>query len=52
MVLKLAVKRNVIRFPSDFMFELTENETNTLVSQNVIPSKKQLGGAQPLVRLR
>ena len=46
--LKQAVKRNPARFPSDFMFELSENEIEALVSQSVIPSKKQLGGAKPL----
>jgi len=45
--LKQAVKRNIERFPSDFMFELSEDEINSLVSQNVIPSKGQLGGAVP-----
>jgi len=45
--LKQAVKRNMERFPSDFMFELNEDEMNKLVSQNVIPSKGQLGGAVP-----
>ena len=35
------------RFPEDFMFELTDDEMNTLVSQNVIPSKKHFGGAIP-----
>jgi hypothetical protein len=45
--LKQAVKRNMERFPSDFMFELNEDEMNNLVSQNVIPSKGQLGGAVP-----
>ncbi|HIJ89065.1 MAG TPA: ORF6N domain-containing protein [Desulfuromonadales bacterium] len=39
--LKQAVKRNLARFPADFMFELTENEVESLVSQSVIPSKKQ-----------
>ena len=29
------------------MFELTNNEMNSLVSQNVIPSKSYLGGAVP-----
>ena len=46
--LKQAVKRKPARFPSDFMFELSENEIEALVSQSVIPSKKQLGGAKPL----
>jgi len=45
--LKQAVKRNLDRFPLDFMFELNDEEINSLVSQNVIPSKKQLGGAIP-----
>ena len=45
--LKQAVKRNKNRFPSDFMFEINEDEINSLVSQNVIPSKGQLGGAVP-----
>jgi hypothetical protein len=45
--LKQAVKRNLDRFPPDFMFELNDEEINSLVSQNVIPSKKQLGGAIP-----
>jgi ORF6N domain-containing protein len=45
-VLKQAVKRNIERFPSDFMFELNEDEINSMVSQNVIPSKGQLGGAE------
>ena len=47
--LKQAVKRNLDRFPKDFMFELTNNEIDILVSQNVIPSKKSLGGAKPFV---
>ncbi|MFA6760086.1 MAG: ORF6N domain-containing protein [Sulfuricurvum sp.] len=46
-VLKQAVKRNIERFPDDFMFELTDLEIDLLVSQSVIPSKKLLGGAKP-----
>lgn len=45
--LKQAVKRNPDRFPSDFMFELNEVEVEFLVSQSVIPSKRELGGAAP-----
>jgi len=37
--LKQAVKRNLKRFPSDFMFVLIKKEIDLLVSQNVIPSK-------------
>ena len=36
--LKQVVKRNMERFPSDFMFQLTGDEINSLLSQNVIPS--------------
>jgi hypothetical protein len=45
--LKQAVKRNIARFPDDFMFELSPTEIDFVVSQNVIPSKKYLGGAVP-----
>ena len=45
--LKQAVKRNLIRFPDDFMFILSEKEIDFLVSQNVIPSKSKFGGALP-----
>ena len=37
--LKQAVKRNIDRFPKDFMFQLTNKEVELMVSQNVIPSK-------------
>jgi len=46
-VLKQAVRRNIDRFPEDFMFELTEEEIETVVSHFVIPHKKYLGGAAP-----
>ena len=46
--LKQAVKRNIRRFPEDFMFSLTVQEIEQMVSQNVIPSKSYLGGATPL----
>ncbi len=45
--LKQAVRRNKDRFPGDFMFELTNDEIDAVVSQNVIPSKKHFGGATP-----
>jgi hypothetical protein len=45
--LKQSVKRNLRRFPEDFMFELTKEEIDFVVSQNVIPSKGYLGGASP-----
>jgi hypothetical protein len=46
-VLKQAVRRNIDRFPEDFMFELTEFEMQNLVSQNVIPTLNYFGGAKP-----
>lgn len=46
--LKQAVRRNQHRFPDDFMFPLTKEEIEFMVSQNVIPHKKTLGGAAPL----
>lgn len=45
--LKQAVKRNLARFPPDFMYELTAEEVEEVVSQNVIPHKKFFGGAVP-----
>lgn len=45
--LKQAVKRNIKRFPDDFMFVLEDSEVEMLVSQSVIPSKGVLGGALP-----
>lgn len=47
--LKQAVKRNIDRFPKDFMFLLTNIEIKNMVSQNVIPSLGFLGGAKPMV---
>ena len=47
--LREQVKRNIKRFPPDFMFQLTEEEVDLMVSQNAIPSKQHLGGSLPLV---
>ena len=47
--LREQVKRNIERFPGDFMFQLTVAEAQFLVSQNAIPSWKQLGGSLPYV---
>jgi len=46
--LKQAVRRNADRFPSDFMFQLSTEEVDEMVSQNVIPSKSVFGGAAPM----
>jgi hypothetical protein len=45
--LKQSVKRNIDKFPSDFMFKLEEEDIESLVSQFVIPHKKFLGGSTP-----
>ena len=46
--LKQAVRRNLDRFPADFMFELVGDEVAGMVSQNVIPGRGKLGGARPM----
>ena len=50
--LKQAVKRNIERFPGDFMFVLTQEEANLLlsigVSQNVIHPAYNFGVAMPM----
>ncbi len=46
--LKQAVKRNISRFPKDFLFILNHKEIAQMVSQNVIPSKSYFGGANPM----
>ena len=45
--LRQQVKRNKERFPDDFMFQLTNEEVEIMVSQIVIPSKQSLGGYFP-----
>lgn len=45
--LREQVKRNINRFPENFMFQLTEKEVELMVSQNAIPSKQHLGGYLP-----
>jgi hypothetical protein len=42
-VLNQAVKRNIRRFPSDFMFKLTTAEFENWVSQIVIPNSEKMG---------
>jgi hypothetical protein len=39
--LKQAVRRNIDRFPADFMFELTREENKSLRSQNVTLKRGQ-----------
>lgn len=50
-VLKQAVNRNIERFPEDFMFRLTKDESNSLIymgsSQIVIPANYNIGSSTP-----
>ena len=45
--LREQVKRNIKRFPADFMFQLNDKEIELMVSQFAIPSRKHLGGHKP-----
>jgi len=45
-VLKQAVRRNIERFPEDFMFQLTENEWNTILRSQFVTLKTG-SGKQP-----
>jgi ORF6N domain len=45
-VLNQAVKRNINRFPSDFMFQLSKSEWDNLISQIVISKTEKRGGTQ------
>jgi len=47
--LREQVKRNRDKFPLHFMFQLTDNEVDIMVSQNAIPSRQHLGGSLPYV---
>jgi hypothetical protein len=40
--LRQQVRRNEARFPPDFMFRLSREEAEALVSQNVVPSQRSL----------
>jgi len=46
--LNQSVKRNIKRFPKDFMFQLTKKEWETLISQFVISKTEKRGGTQKL----
>ncbi|TJZ61985.1 ORF6N domain-containing protein [Sphingobacterium olei] len=45
--LREQVRRNIEKFPEHFMFQLTKEEVEIMVSQNAIPSRQHLGGALP-----
>ena len=42
-VLNQSLRRNIGRFPRDFMFQLTDQEFNNWISQFVISNSKQMG---------
>lgn len=46
--LNKAVKRNLDRFPGDFMFQFTEEETESLTFQTGISKRKGRGGGRTL----
>ena len=46
--LNQAVKRNSLRFPLDFMFQLTDIEYKNLISQIVISSSTNYGGVRKM----
>jgi len=43
MVLNQAVKRNISRFPQDFMFQLSKEEMENWISQIVISNREKMG---------
>ena len=45
--LNQAVKRNEVRFPADFFFQLSDGEIKTLISQNVISKPTRGGRTKP-----
>ena len=47
-VLNQSVKRNIKRFPDDYMFQLNKNEWETLMSQFVISKTEKRGGTRKL----
>jgi len=46
--LNQAVKRNSLRFPDDFMFQLSQKEFESLISQSVISKQVGRGGTRKL----
>jgi len=47
--LREQLKRNMIKFPKDYAFQLSDEELKSMGSQNATPSKKQFGGTNPWV---
>jgi hypothetical protein len=47
--LRQQIKRNLEKFPKDYAYQISNEEFDLMVSQNVTPSKKQYGGSNPWV---
>jgi len=47
--LRQQLKRNLEKFPKDYAYQVSDAELERMVSQNVTPSKQQLGGTNPWV---
>ena len=47
-VLNQAVKRNIDRFPLDFMFQLSRNEFNSILTSQIVISSSEHGGRRKL----
>src|SRR5690554_5366077 len=45
--LREQIRRNIEKFPEHFMFQLSEEEVEIMVSHFAIPSRQHLGGALP-----
>ena len=46
-ILNQAVRRNIKRFPEDFMFQLTSEEMQNWISQFVISNREKMGFRKP-----
>ncbi len=47
--LRQQLKRNLEKFPRDYAYQISDEELELMVSQNVTPSKKQYDGTNPWV---
>jgi len=47
--LRQQLKRNLDKFPQDYVFQLSTEDLEIMVSQNVTPSKQSFGGSLPYV---
>ena len=47
--LRQQIKRNIEKFPEDYAYQVSDEDFEFMVSQNVTPSKKHYGGTNPWV---